>query len=61
MNWKTEYTVRTHLLQEMHVQYDLRRDAMHEALQSKESMLAYRKNAGKDISVYWDSFPGKLH
>ncbi|MCU0472396.1 MAG: pectate lyase [Bacteroidales bacterium] len=34
MNWKTEYTVSTHLLQKVHHQYDLRREVINEALQS---------------------------
>ena len=59
MNWKTEYTVRTHLLQEMHVQYDLRRDAIHEALQSKESMLAYRNDCRQKYLGLLGQFPGK--
>jgi len=42
MDWKTQYTVRTHLLQEVNDQYDLRRADIQEALMSEESMLTYR-------------------
>jgi len=57
MTWKTEFTVRTHLLQEMHGQYDLRRTAIHEALQSKEDMLAYREGCRQRYLRLLGTFP----
>jgi cephalosporin-C deacetylase-like acetyl esterase len=42
MDWKTEYTLRSYLLQIMHDQYDLRRDALSAAMQSTETFNAYR-------------------
>ncbi len=59
MTWKTEYTVRTHLLQEMHGQYDLRRNAIQNALQSKESMLAYRNECRQKYLDLLGEFPEK--
>jgi dienelactone hydrolase len=41
MDWKTEYTVNTYLLQEMHRQYDSRRTTLTEALRSRDATLAY--------------------
>jgi cephalosporin-C deacetylase-like acetyl esterase len=42
MDWKTEYTLRAYLLQKMHKQYDLRRDALTIALKSEYSISLYR-------------------
>lgn len=43
LDWKAEYTLNTYLLQEVHKQYDVRRSALHQALQSREAMQAYRE------------------
>jgi len=57
MNWKTQYTVRTHLLQEVHGQYDSRRAAIGSALQSKEKMLAYREACRQRYLDLLEPFP----
>lgn len=59
MDWKTQYTVRTHLLQEMHAQYDLRRQAIHDALKSKENIFAYRDACRKKYLDLLGGFPEK--
>ena len=59
MDWKTQYTHRTHLLQEMHGQYDLRRTAIYEALQSKEAMLDYRDESRLKYLGILGEFPEK--
>jgi len=43
MDWKTEYTVRTHMLQQVHPQYEMRREAFGMALQSKERIEDWQK------------------
>ncbi len=57
MPWKTEFTVRTHLLQEMHGHYDIRSAAIQEALQSKERMLAYREDCRQRYLGLIGKFP----
>ena len=59
MNWKTQYTVRTYLLQELHNTYDLRRTAIAKALQSKEKMLAYRNECRQKYKDLLGQFPEK--
>lgn len=59
MDWKTQFTVRTHLLQEMHAQYDLRRHMIGEALSSKEEMLVYRENIRLKYLGILGQFPEK--
>jgi hypothetical protein len=44
MDWKTETTLRTYLLQKMHAQYDRRRTEIADALESKASMEKYKSN-----------------
>ena len=41
-DWKTEFTLRSYLLQEMHSQYDLRRERLHEALSDESSLNEYK-------------------
>lgn len=43
MDWKTENTLRTYLLQKMHYQYDVRRDVLRRALESKETITDYKE------------------
>lgn len=59
MTWKTQYTVRTHLLQEVHKQYDLRRVDIGDALQSSESMLAYREASRQRYHGLLGQFPAE--
>ena len=59
MNWKTQYTVRTYLLQQMHAQYDVRREEMQKALQSRDSMLSYRNKCRQQYRNLLGSFPEK--
>ncbi|NLE34677.1 MAG: prolyl oligopeptidase family serine peptidase [Bacteroidales bacterium] len=42
MDWKTEYTLRSYLLQEMHAQYDSRRERSGRALESRNALYDYR-------------------
>lgn len=42
-DWKAEYTLNTYLLQQVHQQYDARRNTLQQALQSREAMVAYRE------------------
>jgi cephalosporin-C deacetylase-like acetyl esterase len=57
MDWKTQYTVRTYLLQKMHDQYDLRRELIQEALGSKENMIAYRELCREKYLEILGQFP----
>ncbi len=57
MNWKTQHTVRSWLLQHMHRQYDERREIISEALQSKERMLAYRNSCRQKYLDLMGTFP----
>ena len=59
MDWKTEHTVRTYLLQELHNNYDIRRAVISEALKSKESMLAYRNECRQKYQSLLGQFPVK--
>ncbi|MFH0990572.1 MAG: hypothetical protein V1799_11215 [bacterium] len=43
MDWKTEYTVNTYLVQRLHEQYDGRRAAFQKAISSRNSALEYIK------------------
>lgn len=57
MDWKTQYTVRTHLLQQMHDQYDLRREAIQEAFTSREDLIAYREACREKYLGILGQFP----
>ncbi|MCF8378736.1 MAG: acetylxylan esterase [Bacteroidales bacterium] len=59
LTWKSEYTLRTHLLQKMHTQYDLRKVNIEEALESKENMLAYREECRQKYLAILGEFPEK--
>jgi hypothetical protein len=43
MDWKTEYTLRTNLLQQMHDQYNQRRDRLASSLSGQEALNRYRE------------------
>lgn len=57
MDWKTQYTVRTYLLQQMHDQYDRRREAIQDAVASKENMIAYREACREKYLGILGEFP----
>jgi len=57
MDWKTETTLRTFLLQKMHAQYDLRRIAVAEALKSKASMDKYKSGCRAKYFELLGDFP----
>lgn len=60
LNWKSEYTLRTHLLQKMHNQYDLRNVNVEKALESKESMWEYREECRQRYLDILGEFPEKM-
>ena len=47
LDWKTESTLRTHLIREMHRQYDLRRLELAAALKTENGVAAYREQCRK--------------
>jgi cephalosporin-C deacetylase-like acetyl esterase len=59
MDWKTEYTLRSYLLQKMHEQYDLRRHALAVAMESPERLNAYRKECRHKYLALLGELPGK--
>lgn len=59
MNWKTEYTLRSYLLQKLHDRYDLRREALSVALESRENLKAYREECRRKYLDLLGSMPDK--
>lgn len=59
MDWKTEYTLRSYLLQNMHEQYDLRRCALSAAMESPGKMNAYREECRQKYLGLLGEVPGK--
>lgn len=57
MDWKTESTLRTYLLQEMHAQYDLRRNDVTAALKSKGNIEKYRSRCREKYINLLGKFP----
>jgi cephalosporin-C deacetylase-like acetyl esterase len=58
-DWKAEYTLNTYLLQQVHQQYDARRNALQQALQSREAMVAYREQCRTRYKKLLGELPGK--
>jgi hypothetical protein len=59
MEWKTEHTLRTALLQQMHDRYDVRRKIFTTALESREALLEYRKLCRAEYIGLLGSLPEK--
>jgi cephalosporin-C deacetylase-like acetyl esterase len=59
MNWKTESTLRTYLLQLMHQQYDLRQEELSAALKSKAAIEQYRTVCREKYHHILGDFPEK--
>ena len=59
MNWKTETTLRSYLLQIMHQQYDVRRETLAAALQTPEGMADYREQCRKKYLFLLGQMPEK--
>jgi dienelactone hydrolase len=59
MDWKTEYTLRSYLLQSMHKQYDLRRDALSDAMESPDNLIAYREECRRKYLGLLGEIPEK--
>jgi cephalosporin-C deacetylase-like acetyl esterase len=57
--WKSEATVNTFLLQEVHRQYDLRRAAFQHALSSKQLLQAYRDSCKLRYQKLLGTFPSR--
>jgi hypothetical protein len=49
LDWKTDVTVNTYLVQKMHQQYDERKNNFEKALQSKEALLVYIESISKNF------------
>jgi dienelactone hydrolase len=58
-DWKTEATLNTYLVQQMHKQYDARRMALSKALASKQNILAYISEAKKRYIQLLGEFPAR--
>ena len=58
-DWKAEYTLNSYLLQEVHKQYNARREAVQKALQSRETMLAYREECKAKYKDLLGELPAK--
>ena len=59
MNWKTEYTLRSYLLQKMHDRYDLRKEALSVAMVSPENLKAYREECRRKYLDLLGTMPEK--
>lgn len=61
MDWKTENTLRSYLLQSIHSQYDSRREALSAALISQADLNAYRDECRKKYLSLLGELPGKAN
>jgi dienelactone hydrolase len=59
MDWKTETTLRSYLLQAMHQQYDGRRVSLASALETPEGLCDYREQCRKKYISLLGGMPGK--
>lgn len=60
-DWKAEYTLNTYLLQQVHQQYDERRRTLQQALQSRETMIAYREECKARYRKLLGELPAKTN
>ena len=59
MDWKTETTLRSYLLQAMHLQYDERRISLDSALKTPEGLAGYREQCRKKYVSLLGDMPAK--
>ncbi len=59
MDWKTQFTLRTYLIEEMHGQYDLRRTNLKKALSSPTDLKTYQEHCKKQYLDILGGFPEK--
>jgi dienelactone hydrolase len=59
MDWKTETTLRSYLLQAMHQQYDKRRISLDSALKTPEGLAGYREQCRKNYVSLLGEMPAK--
>jgi hypothetical protein len=59
MDWKTEHTLRSYLIQEMQKQYDLRQNRFSDALRSPEALDEYRDKCRESYLALVGRMPGK--
>ncbi len=59
LDWKTEYSLNTYLVQQMHAQYDARRTALAKALSSPVQMKAYMAAARKKYLSLLGELPAR--
>ena len=59
LDWKTDVSLNTFLVQQMHQQYDMRRVKLNNALKSKEQTLAYVKSVRRSAKELFDKLPEK--
>ncbi len=59
MDWKTETTLRSYLLQKMHQQYDERREALASALETSQGLADYRKQCRQKYISLLGEMPAK--
>ena len=59
MDWKTETTLRSYLLQAMHLQYDERRVSLNTALKTPEGLAGYREQCRKKYVSLLGEMPAR--
>ncbi|MGV3547961.1 MAG: alpha/beta hydrolase family protein [Pedobacter sp.] len=59
LDWKSDVSLNTYLVQQMHQQYDLRRADFNNALKSKEQTLTYIKNVKQKAKQVFGKLPQK--
>lgn len=59
LDWKSDVSLNTYLVQQMHQQYDLRRADFKNALKSKEQTLTYIKNVKQKAKQVFGKLPQK--
>jgi len=59
MDWKTETTLRSYLLQEMHLQYDERRESLASALKTPDRLADYKEQCRQKYIRLLGEIPAK--
>src|SRR5438309_1965881 len=59
LDWKTDVTLNTYLVQKMHGQYEERKTILEKALHSKKETEAYIQSVRKKCRLLFGSFPTK--
>lgn len=59
LDWKTDVSLNTYLIQQMNLQYQARQTELHEALKTKVATQAYIQSIRKRIKTLFGNFPAK--